>query len=185
MIDQVKEFILDLCKDQNWDWERHIRSVVNYSEELVKMLHFEEFVADKRIVEASAWLHDMGKLDGHPKEHHKYGEHECRHILIKAGYCPNDIAKIGHCILTHSSDNNYVPFTIEAKILASADGMSHFDNLLALADYTFRISGLSVDEARDQLVDKYENSWNKMMPIARGLVKHKYDAIKIVLGIEK
>lgn len=114
--------VLELCKDKEWDWRSHIESVVRYSKLLSQKLN-----ADEEICEISAWLHDIKKIKGERERHHVHGSEEASEILKGYAYPENRINMIKHCILTHSSDKNYMPESKEAKIVAFADALSHFD----------------------------------------------------------
>ena len=179
MREEIKTLILDLCKDKDWDWKSHIESVVKYSKILAKELN-----ADEEVCEISAWLHDIIKIrDGQREQHHVKGSEEAGEILKKYNYLDEKIQQVKHCILTHSSDKKYPPESLEAKIVASSDALSHFDNLLAMAQYTFVIKKESVEECRKTLIKKYKNSWDKLLiPEAREIAKPKYEAVMLVLG---
>ena len=170
--------ILDLCKDPGW--RDHIESVVKFSEILARKLN-----ADIEICLISAWLHDIKKIKGEKDKHHVHGSEEAGEILMKLYYPADRIEKVKHCILTHSSDMNYIPKSIEAKVITSADALSHFSNFLDLAQTAFTFRKLSLEEGRNWLIKKYQGYWNKVqiLPEARDLVKDQYDAIKLILGI--
>ncbi|MFO8016586.1 MAG: HD domain-containing protein [Candidatus Woesearchaeota archaeon] len=179
MMEEIKSMILGLCRDKEWGWRAHIESVVKYSRILAGKTD-----ADEEVCELSAWLHDIIKIrDGKKDLHHVNGSEEAVRILEEYGYPKDRIQQVKHCILTHSSDENYTPESVEAKIVASADALSHFDNLLELAHYAFVIKKESVDQCRETLLRKYEKSWNKLLiPEAREIARPKYEAIKLVLG---
>ena len=179
MIEEIKSMILELCKDKEWDWKSHIESVVKYSKLLAKKLD-----ADEEICEISAWLHDIKKIKGEKEKHHVHGSEEAAEILKRYNYPEDRIEKIKHCILTHSSDKNYMPESKEAQIVASADALSHFDNFLALAFVVYNLKNHSIEEGREWLIKKYETCWDKLelVPEAKEIAKEKYDAIKLILG---
>jgi uncharacterized protein len=178
MIEKIKSMVLELCKGQEWDWKAHIESVVKYSKLLAKKLN-----ADEEICEISAWLHDIKKIKGEHEKHHVKGSEEAVKILEGYNYPKEKIQQVKHCIITHSSDENYIPESIEAKIVASADALSHFDNLLALAHYTFVLKKESVEQCKENLLKKYGKSWKKLLiPEAKEIAKPKYEAIKLILG---
>jgi uncharacterized protein len=178
IVEEIKSIILELCKDKDWEWKTHVESVVKYSKLLAKKLG-----ADEEICEISAWLHDIKKIKGQKEKHHVHGSEEAAEILRKLHYPEDRIVRIKHCILTHSSDETYVPESVEAKIVASADALSHFDNMLSLAQYAFTAKKESVNQCRETLLKKYENSWDKLLvPEAKEIAKPKYEAIKLVLG---
>ena len=176
IIPRIRQIILDLCKNKDWKWKNHIESVVRNSELLAKKTG-----ADKEIVEIAAWLHDITKIKGQRKGHHITGSEEAEKILREFGYPQDKIEKVKHCIITHSSDEDYPPKTNEAKVLASADALSYFDNFEDLAYGAYKIKGLSAEEGRKFLMIKYEKSWKKLMPEARKMAKKRYDAIRLLL----
>jgi len=177
MIEKIRSMVLELCKGKNWDWKVHMESVVKYSKILAK-----EVGADAEVLEIAAWLHDIKKLKGEKKDHHIHGAEEAGEILKKLGYPKEKIAEVQYCILTHSSDELYPAETKEAKILASADALSHFDNFAALAYGFFGQKKLNIAEGRKALLEKYYSCWKKIMPEARYLAKERYDAIRLILG---
>ena len=151
-VDELKTMILNLCDKKDWAWKTHIGLVVKYSIELTEKLD-----ADKEVVEIAAWIHDIEKLEGKREKHHIIGAKRAEEILTNLNYSKETIEKVKHCILTHSSDKNYPPKTIEAKIVASADALSHFDNFIALA-YSCAVRGENIEKTKQILSKKYENS---------------------------
>ena len=176
MINDVRSIILKLCNNKNKDWKNHIESVVKYSKVLAKKLG-----ADEEICEISAWLHDISKMKG-KKDHHVNGAKEAGEILRKYNYPERKIKQVQHCILTHTSDKNYTPKTIEAKIVASADALSMFDNPLWLFYKYFVIRKESVEQCRNALLTKFQKGWNKLLvPEAKEIAKEKYEALNLIL----
>jgi uncharacterized protein len=177
MIDKIRLMILELCAGKDWDWRGHIESVVKYSKILAKKLD-----ADEEIVELAAWLHDIKKIKGEKEQHHIRGAEEAGEILKGLGYPQNRIEKVCQCILTHSSDKKYPPMTKEERILASADAISHFFNFAAIAYGKYHQKGLGISEGKNEILRKYQECWEKIMPEARYLVEERYSAIKLILG---
>jgi len=157
--------------------ERPHRVSSKYSKLLAKKLD-----ADEEVCEIAAWLHDIRKLKGVREKHHVFGADEAEEILKGSGYPSDKISMVKECILTHSSDENYPPKTLEAKIVASADALSHFDNFLALAHSSFKIKGLSISEGKESIIQKYKTCWAKLIPEAKEIAQQKYEAIKLILG---
>lgn len=176
MIEKIKSLVLEECKDKEWDWKAHVEAVVKYSKSLAR-----ELGADQEVCEISAWLHDIIKIRG-GTVHHVKGAEEARRILQGFGFPEEKIRQIEHCIITHSSDQNHIPKSLEAKILASADALSHFDSFLGLAMYALVLKNESVEMCKNTLLEKYENSWDKLLvPHARQMAKPKYEAIRLIL----
>ena len=182
MPDQVKRIVLEACEGKDWDWKTHVESVVRHSKILAKRLD-----ADEEICEISAWLHDIVKIRyGKREKHHVRGAEEAAKILQELGYPEERIEKVRHCILTHSSDKSYMPGSVEAKIVAASDALSHFDNLLALVYVVYHLRGAPIEEGRDWLIQKYKSCWDKLdqVPEAKEIARPKYEAIKLVLRKE-
>lgn len=176
IIEEIKEIILNLCgEDENW--KNHILSTVKHSKELANLLK-----ANEEIVEIAAWLHDISKIKGTKEGHHIIGSEEAVKILREKGYPENKISLIHHCILTHSSDKKYLPVSLEAKIVASADALCYFDNFIELTHNSNLKFGKDLTAQKEWIIKKYAKSWDKMMPEARELVKEKYEAIKLLLS---
>ena len=179
VMEKIKPMVLEWCGDpaHRW-WRTHVESVVEYSQMLAERLG-----GNKEILEVSAWLHDIKKIrDGEKEDHHVKGAKEAGEILTGLGYPMDKVQQVIYCILTHSSDETRPPGTMDAKILASADSLSHFDNFMAFAHWVYSLDGLSIADGRDMLVKKYAKNWKKLMPEAREIAQPKYDAIKSVLG---
>jgi len=77
-----------------------------------------------------------------------------------------------------------VPESQEAKIVASADALSHFDNFLALTYLVYTLKKFSIEEGRSWLIKKYKSCQDKLelIPETKEIAKDKYDAIKLILG---
>lgn len=172
---EIKELILSLCEGKDWDWKGHVESVVKHSKNLSK-----EYGADKEVCEIAAWLHDIDKIKGGKEGHHIRGAKEAEIILKKLDYPDDKIKKVCYCILTHSSDNTYPPKTLEAKIVASADSLAHFDNFLSIMQFCFK-KEYGIDKIKEKILKKANQSYDKMMPKVKKLAKPKYDAIKEIL----
>ncbi|MCX6707254.1 MAG: HD domain-containing protein [Candidatus Woesearchaeota archaeon] len=174
-IPRIRQIILDLCKDKDWNWKGHIESVVKYSKILAKKTG-----ADEDIAEIAAWLHDITRMTGDPENHHISSPIEAEMILRELHYPQDKIDKVKHCINAHRGSKAIKRETIEAECVASADALSHFDNFNDLAYWTYK-KGLSAEEGRDVIMRKYERCWKKMMPEARKMAKKRYDAIRLLL----
>jgi len=182
IIKEIENLVKEACKkDTNYfgygAWSHHISSVVKYAKVLAKKLN-----ADEEICEIAALLHDYASVvnkDWYP-EHHVHGARLAEEILSEYNY-PKKIEAVKHCILAHRASKNITPETLEARIVASADSMAHFDNVHSLLYLAFVRHKMSIDEGTKWVLDKLERSWNKLIPEAKEIVKEKYDAIKLVL----
>lgn len=192
MIEEIRSMIYGLCENYDKDhmlvWKRHMDSVIKYSVLLAK-----EYDADIEIVETAATLHDICKLKNiEVKTHHICGAREAGIILKKYGYPKDKIERVQQSILTHSSDMEYIPESIEAKCVANADSIAHFKNYgdMKMVSYIHskniaESQEINIEEAaKEWLIWKYKKSYNKLtLPKARELVKEDYEKIKRELGV--
>lgn len=181
----ITEKIADLVKiacekDTNpfgyGDWQYHILSVVANSKILAKKLK-----ADMEIVEIAALLHDYAgilNIEFYP-EHHIHGARFAEEILLKFDYPEERIERIKHCILAHRGSKNIPQETLEAKIIASADAMAHFDNIHSLMYLAFVEYKMDIEKGTAFVLGKLERSWQKLtLPQARKMTREKFDAVK-------
>lgn len=115
----IEEFMLKFMDDSAHDIE-HIYRVLNYSKIIVN--NYEE--ADKKIVIASALLHDIGRkiqFKNPEKCHAKEGGEITYTFLKKIGWKERDCQHVKDCIVSHRYRTNNKPSTIEAKIIFDAD----------------------------------------------------------------
>ncbi len=154
----------------------HIMPVVKYAKLLAK-----RFEADKEILELAALLHDIGVIQGDKPNHHISGAKEAEKILKKFNYPKEKIEQIKHCIFAHRSSKSIPRKTIEAKCLASADAMAHFDEIPSLFESAFVRFKMNPEEGQEWILAKLERDWKKLIPEARKLVRNKYNAVKLLL----
>ena len=121
----------------SWFIERHVKLVV---EDVEYILDNEEAArgANRDALMLAAWLHDMQRVDAPEKddEHEKLGAEIAAEILSGFGAAPEVIESVTDCISCHSVRKR-MPESIEAKILSTADAMTHFspDFFLSLLLY--------------------------------------------------
>ncbi len=159
-------------------WSHHIVSVVKYAKILARKLK-----ADEEICEIAALLHDYAsvlKKEWYP-QHHIHSARLAEKLLSKYNYPPEKIEKVKRCILTHRASKGLSQRTLEAKILASADALAHFDNVHSLLYLAFVRHRMGIDEGTEWVLNKLKRSWRKLMPEAKELIKDKYEAIKLAL----
>ena len=187
MIEEIRKLVKEACEDKKNEygygaWSHHISSAVKYAELLAGKLD-----ADKEIVGIGALLHDYASVlnqEWYP-EHHVHSTRLAEEILRKHNYPEEKIQRVKHCIYAHRASKNISRETIEAKIIASADGMAHFDNVSSLLHLAFVTHGKVIDEGTKYVLDKLERDWNKLIPEAKEIIKEKYEAIKLALKISE
>lgn len=153
-------------------WDYHIQPVVKYSLILGKKLN-----ADLEVLELSALLHDYAAMIDKKlyNDHHLHSAMLAEKILKDLDY-PNDKTNhIMNCIVSHRGSLKIKKKTIEAKILASADAMSHIGELVDMFYLAFGVHRFKTEDGAKWLKSKLHRSWRKIMPAGKDIVKNEYN----------
>lgn len=149
-------------------WKYHLEIVAFYALKLAKKLK-----ADLEIVELAAYLHDYAALlkRENAKKHHILGAQAAEKILSALGYPDDKTKSVAQCILCHRGSVKMKKPTIEAKIVASADAMSHFRCIPDMFYLAYNRHSLGSEEGAAWLKAKLLRSYDKMIPAGRKLIK--------------
>jgi predicted hydrolase (HD superfamily) len=183
IVDEVRKIVLDACNSPSNTfgdvWGNHFAHVVMFAKDLAKRTG-----ADEEIVEIAALLHDYASISNKDwcEDHHIKGAELAEGILKRLGYPQDRIDRVKHCIYAHRGSKSIPRETKEAQCVADADAMSHFYNIPALMWVALVNKGLDAVAGKKWVADKLERSWNKLSPLAKEIVKEKYDAARTVLG---
>jgi len=181
-IEKIKRAVKNEMKKCNglWQWEGHILIVEKYA-----MMLAEKLGGDKEVIELAVFLHDITRLGGLKEDHNVSGTKKAGKLLEELGYPDETIEKVKHCILTHRGDPG--PESLEAKILASADAMSHFDIIPVLVWVALEKNGFNLKESWEWVYEKIQRDWNKkiLLPEAKDMVRDKYEASKTIFEASK
>ena len=149
--------------------EKHVEAVVMEAKRLC--LFYPE--ADSQVVEAAAWLHDIGhKFSNTYNETERKEPHNLRSgkiaksFLVSIDFPSEKIEKVVHCIESHSSSQKPNPATIEARIIFSADKLAH------LVEFDFFSNWLGPKRAHAKLKKNLESGL--MLPEALEKAKKLY-----------
>jgi HD superfamily phosphodiesterase len=136
--------------------------------------------ANKEIVLLGVWLHDMSRLGGFDEDHHQKSAEMAEQILKESDFDQNIIQAVKHICLTHRCQEDK-PETLEAKILASADAMSHFYNVFYFIPVKY-YPKLSLTHIREKVEKKIERDYHDKIFFdeAREIIKPQYDAWKLL-----
>lgn len=160
------------------DWRFHVLKVKNNALQLAKF-----YKANREVVELAALLHDVARARSKhdEKNHHLIGAKYAKNLLNKLNYSQQTVDAVVHCIQAHRGSKGIPALTMEAKILANADAMSHFD-IMPLFFY-WRSEIDSFTGIISWLEEKLKRDWEKKLtlPKAKKLVAKKYKAIQILL----
>lgn len=181
-VEQVRNFVEEECKKPNANYPTayrdHFVPVHNYARQLAEKLG-----GDIEIVEISAWLHDIGSIMNGRREHHIRGAEIAEKKLRELNYPLEKIQKVKKCILNHRGSINNNRKTLEEKIIADADSLSHFDNLGGLFQAALVYEKLNQADAIKSILLKLNRSYNKItFEESKELIKPKYDAAMLLLG---
>lgn len=122
--------MLSVSIEQARQWYREADTVHDF-EHVLRVLHTAEVIArqeqaNMEIIHTAALLHDVsGALPGSKEraEHHIASAVFAGQVLLNAGWPPEKIEAVQHCIRTHRfrAKADEVPSTLEAKILFDSD----------------------------------------------------------------
>ena len=158
-------------------YKGHLISVRDYAKKLAEKLN-----ANVEVVELAAWLHDIGSIIYGRENHHITGAEIAEKKLREFNYPEEKIELVKKCILNHRGSVNNLRESIEEKIIADADSLSHFDNLGGLFMAAFIYEKKGQREAQESVRKKLINSWNKLsLKESKELIKLKYEAILLLL----
>ena len=130
----------------NYRWE-HVQAVVRLALRLADLTG-----ADKTIVEAAAWLHDISKLEG--KEHGRDGAIVARRLLAETDYDQGKIDAVADAIVKHVQGPDPEPITpLEAAVLWDADKLTKLGAISALMYTAFwvKVGWRSIDHLVERL----------------------------------
>jgi len=177
-----------LAEKNNWLWfyKMHQTEVISYAEKLLKT----HKKASKEIVLISCWLHDIAQycakngkdLKRVKKEHHINGAKIAEKFLQKYELEKDEIDKIKNCILRHRNSAPYLAKTLEEKIVAVADTLSHFGSIFYLTYFKFQPDH-SLETMAEEDLAKIKRDWRdlRILPEARKMVKTEYEVLRKLL----
>lgn len=169
---KVKQECFDLKNVQAWFYDGHLMEV----EKAAKRLLLKLPKANKDIVMLSVWLHDLQRVRGIKGDHQKVGATEAEKVLKEFSYDDESIMLVKEAILTHSCSNK-MPKTLEAKILATADAMSHYYSNFYLE---IALTGKrNLKEYKQWTKEKLNRDYNEKIffPFAKKEIKKKHELL--------
>jgi len=181
ILEEVKRIVKEECiKDTNMFtmaiYNTHLVPMVDYSKKLAKKLG-----ADEEVVEIAVWLHDIGSITGNYGEYHTVGAKYAEELLKKLNYPKDKIDKIKYSLIAHRSSVKIPRETPEAQCVASADQMTHFNDITSAFNLALVIKKLGIKDSKKFVKNKLQKGWDKMIPEAKEMVKDKYEAAMILL----
>jgi len=175
-IEKIRALVRAECDD--WNWHYHILPVVKYARLLAV-----ELGEDEDMAELAALLHDIGRLLFGSQDHDTRGAREAETILKEHGYPDETIQAIRHCVEAHRGNGEVKPTTLLAKIIASADALSHFDIIPAMIQAGLKRESGDIEKAVKWVDAKIERDYHEKLLVesAKRLAKDKYEAFRLLI----
>ncbi|MBI4709230.1 MAG: HD domain-containing protein [Candidatus Portnoybacteria bacterium] len=189
IVKESQSILEGLAKKNGWSWfiNMHQKEVIKYASRLLKIYK----KADRKIVLISCWLHDIAHLyakDGEEitmvkKDHHINSAKIAEQILKKYNIEEKEIDRIKNCILRHRNAGLHKARSLEEKVVAVADTLSHFGSIFYFTYFKFHPHRSLERMVKDDLA-KLERDWRdlQLLPGARELVEAEYKVLKRLLG---
>ena len=182
LITEIREAVIDEAKTttkiDTWFLSQHLMEVERFANLLCDK--FPE--ADRDIVGLGVWFHDIGRLRGQDEGHDVYGAEEAKKVLGDKGFDSEKTDRVYEVCRSHRC-KDIKPESLEAKILATADAMSHFTHSFYFRLFQFYKDEKSFEEIREIVKKKLERDFNDKIYFEEGRdeVRERYGAMKLVL----
>jgi putative nucleotidyltransferase with HDIG domain len=182
IVSNLREKVIKEAKEStqidDWFLSQHLMEV----ERFANLLCDKYPDADRDVVGLGVWYHDIGRLRGQDEGHDVYGADEAKKVLGKEGFAPDKIERVYEVCRSHRC-KDIKPESLEAKILATADAMSHFTHSFYFRLFQFYKDELAFEEIKDKVLQKLERDFNDKIAFDEGReeVRTQYEAMKLVL----
>lgn len=163
-------------KDEYNLYREHIQYVHRYVLLLAQKKSF-----DTEVVELAALLHDISMTDQSldRSRHNVFSAEIAEKLLLENNYPPDKTELVKKCILNHSKRRQAFRTTIEEEMLVTADGLSHFDNILSLYSLAHKVMELDETESVKFVQRKLTGDYSEIPDEFKPLIQNKYEkAIK-------
>ncbi|MDD5732112.1 MAG: HD domain-containing protein [Patescibacteria group bacterium] len=182
IVNQIRKFVEEECKKPTSKYgpepfHNHLIPMVEYSKRLA-----DELGGDKEIVLIAAWLHDLGSWIIGRKDHHITGAKIAEEKLRELNYPKEKIELIKKCIMNHRGSVPRKCKSIEEKIIAEADAISNFDDIVGIFQTALVYEKLDRNEAKKAVREKLKRKWNQLrFNKSKEMVRLKYEAAMLLL----
>jgi len=179
----IREMIINEAKGSklidDWFLDGHLMEV----ERLANWLCDVYPEANRDVVGLGVWFHDIGRLRGIDDGHDVYGANEAKKIMSGKGFSELVTDKVYDVCRTHRA-SDAKPISLEAKILATADAMSHFTHDFYLRLFSHYSGKISYQEIISKISKKLERDYNDKIIFdeAKEKVSKKYKAWKEIIS---
>lgn len=185
IVKEAQTEIRNLARKNDFEWfyKLHQLEVIKYAHELLKVYK----QADKKIVLIACWLHDIAhySVKGEAeilrikKEHHLQGAKIAGEFLKKFRLSQTEVKQIKNCVLRHRNSKGCTPQTLEEKVVAVADSLSHFGSVFYFTYFKIHPQH-SLELMVNKDLKKMERDWRdlNLLPKSRKLVETEYKVFK-------
>jgi len=173
----IKEF--KSSPKRAWVIDSHLLVVEKFVNQLCDLYK----KADREIVLLGVWFHDIGRIRKRNKDHDLYGAKEAKKILSQYNLPKEKIKLVYEACRAHCC-KNIKPKSLEAKILATADAMSHLTNGFYLRLFFEKRFGENFEDNKKTVLKKLERDFNDkiLLPKAKKIIEPLYEAWKKILN---
>lgn len=164
---------------KSWVVNRHLLVVEKFANQLCDLYK----KANREVVLLGVWLHDVGRARKSSIDHDLYGAEEARRILKKYNLPEKKIKLVAEVCRAHRC-KDIKPKNLEAKILATADAMSHLVDAFYILLIFRRHWGDDFEKNRKRAFEKLERDFNDkiLLPKVKKRARPLYDAWKKILS---
>lgn len=176
---EIEKYVSEEFSKHDFDWfyKYHVKVVLELAEKLNKIKG-----GNEEIIKLAAVLHDFARIKSH-KSHDLESVKIAKKILKTHDYSKSTIEQVSHCIETHRCRDKK-PKTLEAKIISSADAMSHIKYYPILLWVAYYLNRMSLEEGISWVQEKIKRGWEQkiLIPEAKKMVEKEYEVAYNVLN---
>lgn len=181
VVGEIIKFVEHECRKPTNEYglepfENHFKPMVEWAEKLA-----DELGGDKEVILIASWLHDIGSIIDGRENHHTTGSEIARKKLEKFNYSENKIRLVEKCILNHRGSQNRNRESLEEQIVAEADIISNFDNIVGIVKTALVHENKTEKEAKREVLEKLERKWKQLhFKESKELIKPRWEAVKLL-----
>jgi len=180
-IKEIRKFVEDECKKPTnaygfEPFENHFKPMVECARRLA-----DELGGDREVILIASWLHDIGSIIDGRENHHLSGAEIARKKLIELDYPEDKIELVEKCILNHRGSQNRKRESLEEQIVAEADVISNFENIVGIIKTALVHENKTEKEAKREVLEKLERKWQQLyFKESKKLIKPKRKAVRLL-----
>lgn len=186
-LDKLKKEVASLYKNPHpnadpwivWSYPNHVLIVAKNAERIAK-----EQSADREACVAGALLHDIADamMPRFSQDHEKESLKKAGELLEECGFSSQESNFIINEIIATHSCSDTMPTTLEGKVLATADGMAHFQTDFFIYAAWHHFGSENRDEFKEWVLKKIDKHFFKKIFFNkyRKEIEQEYKALKLL-----